>query len=88
MTIQTGYMLRQIADTWLVVPLGERVVDFNGLLTLNDTGALLWQLLEQGAETDQLVRALLDTYDVAATSAASDAEAFLETLREGGLLVA
>ena len=45
MTLKKGFMLRSIAGTHVVIPLGERVVDFNGILTLNETGAFLWELL-------------------------------------------
>lgn len=40
MKIKKDFMLREIVGTWIVVPLGERVVDFNGMVTLNETGAL------------------------------------------------
>ena len=41
MKIKDGFVLRQVADTWVVMPLGQQSLDFDGMLTLNDTGALL-----------------------------------------------
>ena len=45
--LKDGFVLRQVADTWVVMPLGQVSLDFNGMLTLNETGALLWQALEK-----------------------------------------
>ena len=50
MKIKENLVLRQVADTWTVLPLGKDIINFDGMLTLNDTGAMLWQLLEKGAE--------------------------------------
>ncbi len=86
MKIKTGFMIRAIADTWLVVPLGAQVVTFNGLITLNDTGAFLWQLLEQESGSETLAAALAEAYEVAPQQAAADVAAFIEQLRDGGVL--
>ena len=55
-------------------------------LTLNGSGALLWRLLATNATREQLVTALLDTYEVDHLTAAADTDSFLATLSEQGLL--
>ena len=82
MKIKNGFVLRQLADTWVVLPLLSRSVNFNGMLTLNETGAFLWHLLEKGSDTEALVRALCDEYEVTEETALADVETFLATLRE------
>ena len=47
MKLNENFVLRQVADTWVVLPLGDATVDFHGMLTLNETGALLWEALEE-----------------------------------------
>ena len=42
MKIKSGFVLRQLADTWVVLPLLSQSLNFNGMLTLNETGAFLW----------------------------------------------
>ena len=79
-------MLREIAGTWIVVPLGERVVDFNGLMTLSETGAFLWNKLEQGADKNELLTALLEEYEVDKDTAIADINEFLESLETGGVI--
>jgi hypothetical protein len=86
MRIKQNFMLRNIADHWIVVPLGERVVDFNGLITLNETGALLWKELENGADKESLVNILLQEYDIDLHTASKDVDEFLDSLEKGRLL--
>lgn len=86
MKIKQNFMLREIAGTWLVVPLAERVVDFNGIITLSETGAFLWGVLEKGASVDELVGKLLLEYDVDETTARADVAEFTAALEEGNLL--
>jgi len=55
-------------------------------LTLNGSGAVLWRLLATDATREELVRALLDAYEVDHPTAAADTDAFLAALSEQGLL--
>ena len=64
MKIKEGYILREVADNYLVVAVGGAVKDFKGVITLNETGAFLWKALEKGADEQSLVSSLLDEYDV------------------------
>lgn len=84
--IKSGFMLRNIADNWIVVPLGERVVDFNGLITLSETGAFLWKKLETISNSDMLIKELLIKYDIDETTAKADVLKFIDMLKEGGVL--
>ena len=84
--LKDGFVLRQVADTWVVMPLGQVSLDFNGMLTLNETGALLWQELEKGGDAEALTNALTEQYDVSAEEARRDVDAFLEKLKRSGCL--
>ena len=90
MKIKDGFMLRQIVDVWVVVPLGERVVDFNGMLKVSDSGALLWKKLAGSGATSRkdLLSELMAAYEVDAETAGRDMDEFLESLRQADLLVA
>lgn len=87
MRIKSGFMLRKIVDLWVVVPLGERVVDFNGILKVSESGALLWKKLAgPGANREELLADLLAAYAVDAPTATRDLEEFLGSLGQAGLL--
>ena len=86
MKIKENLVLRQVADTWTVLPLGKDIINFDGMLTLNETGAMLWQLLEKGAEKADLVAAMTAEYDVSEEDAAMDIDVYIEKLTHAGCL--
>ena len=45
MKLKSGFILREIAGSSIIVPVGERVKEFNGVINLNDTGVFLWNIL-------------------------------------------
>ena len=75
-----------VADRNVVVPIGQASVDFNGLITLNDTGAFLWKKLVDGCSYDELLAALLAEYDVDEATAKEGIDAFLNTARSANLI--
>lgn len=86
MKIKDGFILREVAGSYLVVAVGVRVKDFNGMVNLNETGAFLWKLLEKGATEEEAVAELLKEYDVDEETAKADVKAFVSKLTEAGLL--
>ena len=53
MKIKKEFVMRRIDDECLLVPVGETASSFNGIITLNEVGAFVWeQLSECEDETD------------------------------------
>lgn len=86
MQVKDGFLLRQVAEDYAIVPIGEEVLEFSGILTCNETGAFLWKQLESDRTPEQLVDALLAEYEVSRTQAVVDVERFIEMLRASALL--
>lgn len=86
MKLKENFILRQVAQTWVVLPLAEENLNFNGMLTLNETGALLWKALEQGGDREALADALTAEYAVDRDTALSDVDEFLAKLAKSGCL--
>lgn len=82
MKIKKDFALRQVADTWIVLPLAEQTVNFTGMLTLNASGVMLWKCLEQGCDRSALVEALLSEYEVSPQQASADVDEFLVKLQQ------
>ena len=87
MKIKEGFILRQVADSFIVVAVGKAVKNFKGIININETGALLWSELEKGADEQALVQTLLNEYEgVTEEVAKRDVSAFVAKLMEAGLL--
>ena len=82
-----GFMLRSVAGRHVVVAIGQASVDFNGLITLNDTGAYIWERLAKGITYDDLLKEMLSDYEVDEETAKNGIDAFLKTARDADLLV-
>lgn len=85
MKIKEGFLLRQIAGQTVVLPVGGDL-DLNMMITLNDTGAFLWKLLETEQDEAGLVAALLGEYDVDADTAKRCVAEFVKKLNDNGFL--
>lgn len=79
-----AFFLRNVAGSWVVVPVGAAAEKFPGMLTLNESGSFLWELLETEQTIQSLVAALTQRYEVTADRAEADVEKFLKPLLELG----
>ncbi len=87
MKIKDGYILREVLGNFIVVAVGDAALDFNGVITLNETGAFLWKVLSNGATEEELLEALTKEYEIDEAVAKADISAFLDKLREAEILV-
>ncbi|MBQ9485871.1 MAG: PqqD family protein [Clostridia bacterium] len=86
MKIKDGFVLREVAGSYLVVAVGEAAKNFKGMINLNETGAFLWRLAEKGATKQEMLAELLKEYDVDENTAANDIDVFMQKLIEAELV--
>ena len=86
MKLKEGFLLRQVAGQTVVLPTGGEL-DLNMMITLNDTGAFLWQRLAEETDESALIAALLAEYDVDEETAKKAVAGFVEKLNDNGFLV-
>lgn len=80
MKIKEGFILRKLPTANIILPSLSGPVAYQRIFSLNETGAFMWRLLEQGATKQMLLEALRQQYEVAEEEALVDIEAFLEQL--------
>lgn len=85
MKIKDGFLLRQVAGQTVVVPVGSGL-DLNMMITLNGTGAFLWERLQTETDAKALTDALLAEYDVDETRARESVDAFVQKLKDHDFL--
>ena len=86
MKIKSDFILRKVADSYVVVPVGKLTLDFNGIINLNETGAFLFEILQKGAEREELIERMLEEYEVTPEKAAADIDIFLEKVKNADVL--
>lgn len=83
--LKDGFMLKEVVGSYIVVPVGDNLVDFSAMITVNETGAFLWKLLENGASVSEMVAKMVAEYDIDEATAQRDIDNFLKILTENQL---
>lgn len=87
--LKDGFVLRKVGPMFMAVPFGPRAAEIKGMVSLSESGYMLWKAMESGTDTmEGLVAALRAEYDVSEEQATADITAFLDGLREQGVLQA
>lgn len=86
MKIKNNFVLRKVADSYVVVPVGSMTLDFNGMINLNETGAFLFEKMQEGATREELLKSLLEEYEVTEQLASADIDSFILKVKEADIL--
>ena len=87
MKVSKNFILRNIADEYLLLPTGEAALTTRGLIALSESGCLLYKKLQEDCSRDDLIHALCSEYDVTEEVAGADVDAFLDQMRQLNMLV-
>lgn len=79
MKIKEGFIIKKLGIGYIVVTVGDASKNFNGVIRLNESGAFLWQSIQDGADSrKKLIQAMLDRYeDLDQETAEKDLDEFL-----------
>lgn len=86
MKLRGEFVVRQVMDSIVAIPVGNTALQLNGMILLNPVSQVIWQCLEQPTELDAIVAAVTDEFEVSAGEARTDILEFLDSLRNAQLL--
>lgn len=86
MKIKNGFMLRQVAGTYVVLPMAKDVLNFDGMITLNESGVMLWEMLKEECTIEDLVKKITSEYIVSEDDASKDVKEFIGKLVQADCL--
>ena len=86
MKAKEGFVLRNIVDEFILMPVGDNIAEFKGTILLNEVSALIWEKLQNPVSKEDLLQAVLDEFEVERSVAAADLDDLLTTLRKYGVL--
>lgn len=84
MKLKEGFMLKEVAGSYIVIPVGQ--IDFTAMITVNETGAFLWERLMNHTTIEELCADMVREYDIDESTAKRDIEAFIKILSDNNLL--
>ncbi len=86
MKIKEGFVVREIAGQSIVIALGEATRSFNGMIKLNETGRIIWDMLADGKDISDIVVRITDEYEVDTQTVERDVQAFINTLEGADII--
>ena len=86
MRIIKEFMLREIADEYILIPTGSTTEQFNGMITLTETAAFIYQHIEEASTFEELIHMITSEYDIDQQTAANDAYMFINHMLQAGMI--
>ncbi|MBO7184387.1 MAG: PqqD family protein [Oscillospiraceae bacterium] len=87
MKLKYDFAVREIVGEYVMVPLGQGALEFSGMISTSETGALLVEALKQDVSREDLIHRILEEYDVDLQTANTDLDEFLNQLRKLNILI-
>ena len=81
-----GFILRNIAGEYMLVPVGERMISFSGIMMLNELAGFVWEQLQNPISQEELLKAILNEYDIDEATASSDLSELLKKFKDFGVI--
>lgn len=81
-----GFKLRKVSDQYCIVAVGKASKEFKGVISLNGTGAFMFEKLIQGTTKEDLIKAILDEYDVSEDVVTKDVENTIRLLKDNHII--
>ena len=86
MKIKPGFIVKEVAGDYCIVPADDRFLDFGAMIITNETGAFLFGLMQKEFTFDSVAESLCREYDVDFDTALADVREFAATLSEKEIL--
>ena len=88
MKFKDGVVLLHIHDAYLVVSDKEARKTTHYIREINDTAAMIWQLLEQGYNVEEITDHMMKEYDIEERSRLEeDLRIYIREMKENGYLI-
>ena len=82
-----GFKLRKLGNEYILVGESMALINFNKMITLNETAAFLWKEAEKGPfDAASLTKALCAEYEVSPEQAKTDVTATIQSWLDAGVI--
>ena len=71
---------RKIGDEFILVPIRQDVGDLESIYTLNETAALIWELIDGKTQVSEIKEKIVEEFDVEPEQAEQDLKEHLQQL--------
>lgn len=86
MKVKSGYILKDVAGSKIVMAIGEESANFNGIITFNEVGAEVFTMLDGTKTVEEIAAKIAKDYEAPYETVAEDVNALIEKMRSQGLI--
>ncbi len=86
MKIKDGFILKDVAGSKIVIATGAQRINFNGVITFNDVGAEVFNMLDGTNSVEDIVAKISADYNVDLHIVKNDVEKLIEKMRKHNLI--
>ena len=87
MKTKIGFNLRQICGENVIIAEGEENIDFSNIISMNESSAYLWKKIrDKEFSEDDLVKLLIEEYEVDEVTAKSDISILVKSWLNAGII--
>ena len=87
MKTKIGFNLRQICGENVIIAEGEENIDFSNIISMNESSAYLWEKIrDKEFSEDDLVKLLIEEYEVDEVTAKSDISSLVKSWLNAGII--
>ena len=87
MKTKKGFTLRPLGNEYILIAEGVETVDFNQMISLNESAALLWENVDgKDFDTDTLINLIIEHYGINREQAAKDIQPLVQSWKKAGII--
>lgn len=87
MKLKYEFAIRNVAGVYAAVAVGDSSRQYHNVIGLNETGADIMRLIQEGLSEEEIVSRMLELYDVTEEVLRPEVEKLILQLKEEGLLI-
>ena len=82
-----GYLMKQLEDEWILLPVGEKTEAVHEVLSLSETAGFIYEHAEEAETIEQLALFVAKEYKVTPDEVYEDVEAVVQLLKAKEILL-
>lgn len=82
-----GYIVKELEDEYIVLPVGKRTEEVNEVISLSETAGFIYIHADQSEDIEGLAQMVGNEYGIAASEVYEDVKNAVKTFREKGILL-
>lgn len=87
MRLKDDFILHNTGEDFVIIATGEATKNFNGIIKLNNMGGEIVGLLTTDISEEEIIKAIVEKYEVEYETAREDILNLLDSLRKAGVIL-